>query len=76
MTSRATAGRAQHHSLTSRPAVLLVPPHPLLAPTHDFPKLRPFNFAYTGVFNVMELPVTSAPLGASPSPPLPPPRTS
>lgn len=46
-----------------QPAVLLVPPHPWPAPPHQIPMLAPFNFVYTGLFNVLELPVTQVPLG-------------
>ncbi|XP_074056111.1 fatty-acid amide hydrolase 2 [Macrotis lagotis] len=43
--------------------VFLYPSHPLVAPKHHFPLTRPFNFAYTGVFNALGLPVTQCPLG-------------
>ncbi|XP_005401605.1 PREDICTED: fatty-acid amide hydrolase 2 [Chinchilla lanigera] len=43
--------------------VFLYPSHPTVAPKHHVPLARPFNFAYTGVFNVLGLPVTQCPLG-------------
>jgi fatty acid amide hydrolase 2 len=43
--------------------LLLLPTHPRPAPRHDWPLLRPLDFAYTALFNVLELPVTAAPMG-------------
>ncbi|KAM6909571.1 fatty-acid amide hydrolase 2-B [Xenentodon cancila] len=43
--------------------VLLYPSHPRVAPKHHHPLLRPFDFAYTGVLNILGLPVTQCPLG-------------
>ncbi|XP_061108104.1 fatty-acid amide hydrolase 2-B [Conger conger] len=45
--------------------VLLYPSHPLIAPKHHHPLCTPFNLAYTGVFNILGLPVTQCPLGLS-----------
>lgn len=45
--------------------VLLYPSHPRPAPRHGIPLLRPFDWTYTGIFNVMELPVTQVPMGLS-----------
>ncbi|XP_056589718.1 fatty-acid amide hydrolase 2-A [Triplophysa dalaica] len=45
--------------------VLLYPPHPHIAPTHHYPIFTPFNFSYTGIFNILGLPVTQCPLGLS-----------
>ncbi|XP_076150951.1 fatty-acid amide hydrolase 2-A-like isoform X1 [Alosa pseudoharengus] len=45
--------------------VLLYPSHPHLAPQHHHPLLTPFNFSYTGIFNILGLPVTQCPLGLS-----------
>lgn len=44
-------------------AVLLYPTHPRPAPYHNQPLLYPFNWAYTGIFNALGLPVTQVPLG-------------
>jgi fatty acid amide hydrolase 2 len=43
--------------------VMLYPPYPTPAPLHHRPLWPPFNWVYTAVFNVLELPVTAAPLG-------------
>ena len=43
--------------------VLLYPSFPRVAPRHRTPLLAPFQFAYTAIFNVMELPATQVPLG-------------
>ncbi|XP_059832509.1 fatty-acid amide hydrolase 2-like [Hypanus sabinus] len=45
--------------------VFLYPSHPKIAPRHHHPKLMPFNFTYTAIFNVLGLPVTQCPLGLS-----------
>jgi len=43
--------------------VMLYPPYPSVAPRHVMPLLPPFNWVYTAIFNVMELPATQVPLG-------------
>jgi fatty acid amide hydrolase 2 len=43
--------------------VLLYPPYPTPAPRHYKPLFPPFNWVYTAIWNVLELPVTQAPLG-------------
>ncbi|XP_069025864.1 fatty-acid amide hydrolase 2-B [Embiotoca jacksoni] len=43
--------------------VCLYPSHPRVAPKHHHPLLRPFDFAYTGILNILGLPVTQCPLG-------------
>ncbi|XP_069705396.1 fatty-acid amide hydrolase 2 isoform X1 [Periplaneta americana] len=45
--------------------VLLYPSHPFPAPYHYTSILRPFNFGYWSVFNVLNLPVTQVPMGLS-----------
>ena len=45
--------------------VLLFPPHPRTALRHYGTLLHPFSFIYTGIFNVLELPVTEVPMGLS-----------
>ena len=47
-------------------AVLIAPTHPRAAPKHDAPLLRPFDFIYTAIFNVLEVPVTAVPMGLGP----------
>lgn len=43
--------------------VLLFPSHPTPAPWHCQPLFTPMNFAYTGLFNALTLPVTQCPMG-------------
>lgn len=43
--------------------VMLYPSFPRVAPRHMTPLLAPFQFAYTAIFNVMEMPSTQVPLG-------------
>merc|ERR1712150_145708 len=43
--------------------VFLYPTHPLPAPYHHQPLIVLFNFAYTGIFNVLGLPATNVPMG-------------
>ncbi|XP_056156388.1 fatty-acid amide hydrolase 2-B [Lampris incognitus] len=45
--------------------VLLYPSHPNVAPKHHHPLFQPFDFAYTGIFSTLGLPVTQCPLGLS-----------
>ena len=70
MTSRAarilSLGRelsAELTGLLGDDAVLLYPSFPRLAPRHNTPLLAPFQFAYTGIFNVMQMPATQVPIG-------------
>jgi fatty acid amide hydrolase 2 len=57
--------RAQLGELLRGRGVLLFPTHPRPAPRHYAPLLRPFDWTYTAVFNVLELPVTQVPMGLS-----------
>jgi fatty acid amide hydrolase 2 len=43
--------------------VMLYPSFPRVAPRHMTPLLAPLQFAYTAIFNVMEMPSTQVPLG-------------
>ncbi|XP_061525104.1 fatty-acid amide hydrolase 2-B [Phycodurus eques] len=43
--------------------VLFYPSHPRVAPKHHHALFRPLDFAYTGIFNILGLPVTQCPLG-------------
>ena len=45
--------------------VLLYPPFTRPAPRHDWPMATPLDFVYTGIFNVLEFPVTQVPMGLS-----------
>ncbi|HEY3353683.1 MAG TPA: amidase [Polyangia bacterium] len=64
---RALALGAELHDELTRTigpsGVLLYPPYPTTAPRHNAPLWPPFNWVYTAIFNVMQLPVTVAPLG-------------
>lgn len=57
------AFRARLHEQLGPRGVLLYPSHPRAAPRHHAPLFRPFDWAYTAIFNVMELPVTQVPMG-------------
>ncbi len=43
--------------------VMLYPPYARTAPKHYQPMLRPFEWVYTAILNVMQLPATQVPLG-------------
>ncbi|XP_062416812.1 fatty-acid amide hydrolase 2-B [Pungitius pungitius] len=43
--------------------VFLYPSHPRVAPKHHHPLFRPADCAYTGIINMLGLPVTQCPLG-------------
>ncbi|CAL7947315.1 unnamed protein product [Xylocopa violacea] len=43
--------------------VFLYPTHPTAAPLHNEPLIKPFNFSYTAIINVLGLPSTACPLG-------------
>ena len=43
--------------------IMLYPSHTRPAPRHHHAMFPPFGWAYTAIFNMMELPVTQAPLG-------------
>lgn len=45
--------------------ILIMPVHPRKAPAHNSTFTRPFDFAYTGVFNALGFPATSVPMGLS-----------
>ena len=47
--------------------VMLYPPYATLAPRHMQAFFPPFNWVYTAILNVLELPVTEVPLGLSAS---------
>lgn len=53
------------NTLLGDDGVLIYPSHPKIAPRHHEPLAWPFNFAYTGIFNVLGVPVTQCPLGLS-----------
>lgn len=43
--------------------VLLYPTHPTAAPYHHEPLMKPFNFSYTSIVNVLGFPATHCPMG-------------
>ncbi|KAJ9597825.1 hypothetical protein L9F63_011320 [Diploptera punctata] len=49
--------------ILGKDGVLLYPTHPVPAPYHNQPLVKPFNFSYTGIFNVLGYPATHCPLG-------------
>ncbi|KAI1887910.1 hypothetical protein AGOR_G00195350 [Albula goreensis] len=57
--------QAYLEDLLGTDGVLLYPSHPHIAPKHHHPLFTPFNFCYTGIFNILGLPVTQVPLGLS-----------
>jgi fatty acid amide hydrolase 2 len=57
--------RAQLDELLGPRGVILFPTHPRPAPRHYAPLLRPLDWTYTAVFNVLEKPVTQVPMGLS-----------
>ncbi|XP_069505091.1 fatty-acid amide hydrolase 2 [Ambystoma mexicanum] len=63
MRSMAQNLRLELSNLLGSDGVLLYPSHPRVAPKHNLPLGVPFDFAYTGIFNILGLPVTQCPLG-------------
>ncbi|MFP5519974.1 MAG: amidase [Bdellovibrionia bacterium] len=57
--------RKKMKDLLGENGILILPPHPRVAPEHKAPYLSPFDFIYTGVFNVLGMPATSIPTGIS-----------
>jgi len=55
--------RQQLVDLLGTNGILLYPPYPTTAPRHNRPLFPPFNWVYTAILNVMELPVTQVPIG-------------
>lgn len=60
--AKADALQRDLETLLGEDGVLLLPTHPEPAPYHMVPTFRAFNFAYTGVFNVLRLPATACPV--------------
>ena len=63
-------GRALRAELADRlgpNGVMLYPSFPVVAPRHRAPLLTPFQFVYTGIINVLEMPSTQVPIGLSAS---------
>lgn len=49
--------------LLGEDGVFICPTYTSTAPRHNMPLLRPLDFVYTALFNVLELPVTQVPMG-------------
>ena len=60
---RGLALRRELSDLLGVDGLLLYPPYTTPAPRHHTPMLLPFQWVYTAIFNVLELPVTQVPLG-------------
>jgi fatty acid amide hydrolase 2 len=56
---------ARFDDLVGPDGVLLMPPHPRAAPRHRAPLRRPFDFAYTAIFNALRVPATCVPTGSN-----------
>ncbi|XP_015113822.1 fatty-acid amide hydrolase 2 [Diachasma alloeum] len=57
--------RREFSDLLGTNGVFLYPTHPTPAAFHHEPLLKPFNFAYTAIINVLGFPATACPLGFS-----------
>lgn len=63
MSARIEHLRGRIDALLGSRNVILFPSHPRVAPKHHAPLLRFADAGFTGVFNVLEVPVTQVPLG-------------
>jgi fatty acid amide hydrolase 2 len=55
--------RRELEEMIGEDGVMLFPSYPTVAPKHMMPLLPPLKWVYTGLFNVLEMPVTQVPLG-------------
>lgn len=55
--------RRKFHSYFDEKTILIMPLHPRVAPKHHAPLMAPFDFIYTGIFNVLGNPATAVPMG-------------
>lgn len=53
----------QFNDMLGDDGIFLYPTHPTPAPFHNEPLIKPFNFSYAGIFNIMGFPATHIPLG-------------
>lgn len=53
-------------SLLGTENILIMPTHARVAPRHQFPYLRPFDFCMTGCLNPFGIPATAVPVGLNP----------
>lgn len=63
LVKKRNALREEMQELLGDNGVLIYPTHPTVAPYHNEPIIRPINFSYTGIINVLGFPATSIPLG-------------
>ncbi len=63
LVDEARALREQLSEALGDDGVMLFPPYSRTAPRHYAPLLRPFDFVYTAIINVMGFPATQVPLG-------------
>ena len=57
--------KKEFHDFLGTDGVLIMPVMPTSAPRHNHPLLSPCDFIYSGVFNALEVPATSVPVGLS-----------
>jgi fatty acid amide hydrolase 2 len=55
--------RRDMEDLLGDDGVFLYPTHPTAAPFHNEPLVKPFNFSYTAIINVLGFPATNIPMG-------------
>lgn len=55
--------RCEFQDLLGTDGIFIYPTHPTVAPYHNEPLARPFNFSYTAIINILGLPSTAVPLG-------------
>lgn len=55
--------RREFQEMLGTNGVFIYPTHPTVAPYHNEPISRAFNFSYTAIINVLGLPATAVPLG-------------
>ena len=58
--------RTRLHELLGTDGVLVHPPYPTVAPRHYKALWPPFNFVHCAIFNTMQVPSTSVPMGLNP----------
>lgn len=55
--------RREFQEMLGNTGVFIYPTHPTVAPYHNEPIVKAFNFSYTAIINVLGLPATAVPLG-------------
>ena len=54
---------AEFENMLGSDGVFLYPTHPTVAPYHNEPLARAFNFSYTAIINILGFPATNCPMG-------------